>query len=130
MRSTTCTPISAQRWTRRLQARRRLICALAALALSACSFGQRQPLVTPSLPPEPPTQIPGHLRIDCPAVLPTPTQDTGEAVMRAWIAAARMYHRCRESQAALAEAVLIYEQAVEHAYCRALVAARLGVCAD
>lgn len=50
--------------------------------------------------------------------------------MRAWIEAARIYHRCRQGKTALIQAVASYEQAVEQAHCRALEAARLGVCAD
>ena len=130
MRWTNCTKRSGLRSVTTSPPLRLLSCVLVALAISACSSGQRRQLASPSLPAEPPARVQSHLRANCPAVLPTPANDSGKAVLEAWIAAARIYHRCRESKAALAASLSIYEQAVEQAHCKALLAARLGVCAN
>ena len=130
MRWILCIPSNAPLWTGRWHRWLRCSCVIAALAISACSSGPPPQPAPISILMEPPVRVPSHLRQPCPAVLPTPDSDTGEAVMRAWLKAARTYHRCRQEKAALALAVASYEQTVEQAYCRALVAARQGVCAD
>ena len=56
----------------------------------------------------------------CPTPLPVPVNDSGPALLDAWMKAAKQYHNCKDRQRDLSEAIATYEAAVLDAYCKAL----------